>query len=343
MVFQLKTRDKQDKTSRRDCGFLKIAGLINFAFFLRWKKCRLWIYTPFWHQGFHGLHSGVLPYKWRLAGKNSEVNGGFSSTPCLSSMSWQGVALKYPLPTPHHTYQWLSSNHADDSQLVAFIRCPVVFPPIGQSTAASLSVIHLGFVFGYHQLLFVIISILKINVFNGSSWWGWDACAFFQGDVLHVKRIDFSESRWISGLKTTCGTSNKSWVGNDSRWMKTLRILTWTCGVFILDSAELLAQEHASWEDLEEMVHEKISDIRYGRYGREWGPKRNMFKSKGRPNHLQEGSPDRIGFDQHVLPNLYAAAQGVYAARHDQAWRVKLLQAAPEERRCLDGHGIWDG
>lgn len=161
-------------------------------------------------------------------------------------MSWQGVALKYQLPTPHHTYQWLSSNHADDSQLVAFIRCPVVFPPIGQSTAASLSVIHLGFVFGYHQLLFVIISILKINVFNGSSWWGWDACAFFQGDVLHVKRIDFSASRWISGLKTTCGTSNKSWVGNDSRWMKTLRILTWTCGVFILDSAELLAQEHAS-------------------------------------------------------------------------------------------------
>ena len=293
-------------------------------------------------------------------------------------MSWQGVALKYQLPTPHHTYQWLSSNHADDSQLVAFIRCPVVFPPIGQSTAASLSVIHLGFVFGYHHLLFVIISILKINVFNGSSWWGWDACAFFQGDVLHVKRIDFSASRWISGLKTTCGTSNKSWVGNDSRWMKTLRILTWTCGVFILDSAGLLAQEHASRFGRDgpnlclqrgdvpmllyilsrlpllyislscgtsalEFSHEKISDIRYGRYGREWGPKRNIFKSKGRPNHLQEGSPDRIGFDQHVLPNLYAAAQGVYAARHDQAWRVKLLQAAPEERRCLDGHGIWDG
>jgi hypothetical protein len=165
-------------------------------------------------------------------------------------------------------------------------------------------VIHLGFVFGYHQLLFVIISILKINVFNGSSWWGWDACAFFQGDVLHVKRIDFSASRWISGLKTTCGTSNKSWVGNDSRWMKTLRILTWTCGVFILDSAELLAQEHASRFGRDgpnlclqrgdvpmllyilsqlpllyiylscgtsalEFSHEKISDIRYGRYGRE--------------------------------------------------------------------------
>lgn len=52
---------------------------------------------------------------------------------------------------------------------------------------------------------------------------------------------------------------------------------------------------------------------------------------------FSEGSPDRIGFDQHVLPNLYAAAQGVYAARHDQAWRVKLLQAAPEERRQIIG------
>ena len=72
-------------------------------------------------------------------------------------------------------------------------------------------------------------------------------------------------------------------------------------------------------------------------------PEKKYIQMKGRPNHLQEGSPDRIGFDQHVLPNLYAAAQGVYAARHDQAWRVKLLQAAPEERRCLDGHGIWDG
>lgn len=52
---------------------------------------------------------------------------------------------------------------------------------------------------------------------------------------------------------------------------------------------------------------------------------------------FSEGSPDRTGFDQHVLPNLYSAAQGVYAARHDQAWRVKLLQAAPEERRQIIG------
>eukprot|EP00438_Fugacium_kawagutii_P005842 Skav231072 [mRNA] locus=scaffold524:240742:241459:+ [translate_table: standard] len=61
------------------------------------------------------------------------------------------------------------------------------------------------------------------------------------------------------------------------------------------------------------------------------------------PGHellVNEGSPDRLGYDQHVLPNLYACARGVYAARHDQPWRVKLLQAAPEERRCSVAWGV---
>lgn len=36
-----------------------------------------------------------------------------------------------------------------------------------------------------------------------------------------------------------------------------------------------------------------------------------------------------------MLPNLYATCHAVYAAREDTAWRVKLLQAPPEERRFL--------
>jgi len=52
---------------------------------------------------------------------------------------------------------------------------------------------------------------------------------------------------------------------------------------------------------------------------------------------FSEGSPDRQGWDKHVLPNLYATAEAVYAAREDQMIRLRLLASTPEERLQLVG------
>lgn len=52
---------------------------------------------------------------------------------------------------------------------------------------------------------------------------------------------------------------------------------------------------------------------------------------------FSEGSPDRRGWDQHVLPNLYALASAVYSARKDLALRLQLLAASPEERLRIIG------
>eukprot|EP00931_Biecheleriopsis_adriatica_P078642 TRINITY_DN5206_c0_g1_i1.p1 TRINITY_DN5206_c0_g1~~TRINITY_DN5206_c0_g1_i1.p1 ORF type:complete len:588 (+),score=150.81 TRINITY_DN5206_c0_g1_i1:37-1764(+) len=52
---------------------------------------------------------------------------------------------------------------------------------------------------------------------------------------------------------------------------------------------------------------------------------------------FSEGSHDRQGWDQHVLPNLYATAAAVYAAREDLMTRLRLLAASPEERSALVG------
>uniref|UniRef100_A0A7S4RY27 Uncharacterized protein n=1 Tax=Alexandrium monilatum TaxID=311494 RepID=A0A7S4RY27_9DINO len=53
---------------------------------------------------------------------------------------------------------------------------------------------------------------------------------------------------------------------------------------------------------------------------------------------FSEGSPDRKGWDHHVLPALYAVAAAVYAARSDEMTRLRLLVAAtPEERTALVG------
>lgn len=53
---------------------------------------------------------------------------------------------------------------------------------------------------------------------------------------------------------------------------------------------------------------------------------------------FSEGSEDRKGWDQHVLPGLYATAAAVYKAREDQWLRLRILSAAtPEERSQLVG------
>jgi hypothetical protein len=52
---------------------------------------------------------------------------------------------------------------------------------------------------------------------------------------------------------------------------------------------------------------------------------------------FSEGSNDRIGWDQHVLPKMYEVARAVYAARADQAVRLRLLSASPEERPRIVG------
>jgi len=50
------------------------------------------------------------------------------------------------------------------------------------------------------------------------------------------------------------------------------------------------------------------------------------------------GSPDRKGWDDHVLPSLYKIADAVYAARADDKVRLRLLSAnTPEERRDIVG------
>merc|ERR1740129_1934330 len=51
------------------------------------------------------------------------------------------------------------------------------------------------------------------------------------------------------------------------------------------------------------------------------------------PLDFSEGSTDRKGWDEHVLPGLYKMAAAVYAARADEATRYRLLAAgSPEER-----------
>lgn len=53
---------------------------------------------------------------------------------------------------------------------------------------------------------------------------------------------------------------------------------------------------------------------------------------------FSEGSPDRHGWDKHVLPGLYAIAAAVYAAREDRPLRLRLLAATtPEERTKIVG------
>lgn len=48
------------------------------------------------------------------------------------------------------------------------------------------------------------------------------------------------------------------------------------------------------------------------------------------------GSPDRRGFDEHVLPALYGMAEAVYAVRGDEGKRIELLKAAdPAARTAL--------
>eukprot|EP00928_Gymnodinium_smaydae_P053415 TRINITY_DN37405_c0_g1_i1.p1 TRINITY_DN37405_c0_g1~~TRINITY_DN37405_c0_g1_i1.p1 ORF type:complete len:712 (+),score=163.07 TRINITY_DN37405_c0_g1_i1:202-2337(+) len=50
---------------------------------------------------------------------------------------------------------------------------------------------------------------------------------------------------------------------------------------------------------------------------------------------FSEGSPDRVGWDRHVLPGLYDFARAVYAARADQGVRLRLLAASAEERTTI--------
>jgi len=51
-----------------------------------------------------------------------------------------------------------------------------------------------------------------------------------------------------------------------------------------------------------------------------------------------EGSPDRRGWDDHVLPALYKVADAVYATRGDEAARLRLLSApSPEARAAVVG------
>jgi len=53
---------------------------------------------------------------------------------------------------------------------------------------------------------------------------------------------------------------------------------------------------------------------------------------------FSEGSSDRKGWDQHVLPSLYRVAEAVYATRADDGARLRLLAATtPEERRAVVG------
>lgn len=47
---------------------------------------------------------------------------------------------------------------------------------------------------------------------------------------------------------------------------------------------------------------------------------------------FREGSVDRKGWDESVLPGMYAIVQAVYAARADEALRLRLLRASTEER-----------
>ena len=49
---------------------------------------------------------------------------------------------------------------------------------------------------------------------------------------------------------------------------------------------------------------------------------------------FSEGSPDRKGWDLHVLPGLYAIAHAVYAARADLGLRLRLLKAATSKERA---------
>ena len=48
---------------------------------------------------------------------------------------------------------------------------------------------------------------------------------------------------------------------------------------------------------------------------------------------FSEGSPDRRGWDEHVLPALYNVAKAVYEIRNDEALRLRLLAAASTKDR----------
>jgi len=50
---------------------------------------------------------------------------------------------------------------------------------------------------------------------------------------------------------------------------------------------------------------------------------------------FSEGSPDRKGWDEQILPKLYDLAAAIYAAREDKAFRLRLLAAEPELRRQI--------
>ena len=53
---------------------------------------------------------------------------------------------------------------------------------------------------------------------------------------------------------------------------------------------------------------------------------------------FSEGSPDRQGWDMHVLPGLYAVARAVYSARADLWFRLRLSRAStPGERAKIIG------
>eukprot|EP00929_Paragymnodinium_shiwhaense_P038468 TRINITY_DN20313_c0_g1_i1.p1 TRINITY_DN20313_c0_g1~~TRINITY_DN20313_c0_g1_i1.p1 ORF type:complete len:558 (-),score=175.61 TRINITY_DN20313_c0_g1_i1:378-2015(-) len=52
---------------------------------------------------------------------------------------------------------------------------------------------------------------------------------------------------------------------------------------------------------------------------------------------FQAGSEHRKGWDEHVLPAMYAVAASVYATRQNEAARLRLLGAPPEERVKLVG------
>ena len=65
------------------------------------------------------------------------------------------------------------------------------------------------------------------------------------------------------------------------------------------------------------------------------------FDSAGQPHvhvtsfDFSEGSQDRRGWDQHVLPALYEWAGAVYRARDDESTRLQLLASSPTDRAML--------
>lgn len=50
---------------------------------------------------------------------------------------------------------------------------------------------------------------------------------------------------------------------------------------------------------------------------------------------FRKGSMHRDGWDKHVLPAMYAFADGIYAARHDDSLRYRLLASDASQRKAL--------